>query len=178
VPEPSTRLTVFNRIVRVLLVIGVVGHAALACLQPFLAGWSLDGDGTALLLHGANGGVIVSLSMALIPLGVLWWRPGGGTLWAPVLALLLFAAETFQLGMGYADILVIHVPLGVGILLGSLLLCGITLFRRPRTPGRTAPGRAASDRPTASGHADARAVEFPLAATRPADVAADRKALS
>ncbi|QKW15004.1 hypothetical protein [Verrucosispora sp. NA02020] len=143
-PEPSTRMTVFNRIVRVLLVIGVVGHAALACLQPFLAGWSLDGDGTALLLHGANGGVIISLSMALIPLGVLWWRPGGGTLWAPVLALLLFAAETFQLGMGYADILVIHVPLGVGILLGSLLLCGITLPRSSRATGVRAERKALS----------------------------------
>ncbi|MER5456495.1 hypothetical protein ABT008_17065 [Micromonospora sp. NPDC002389] len=176
-PEPSTRMTVFNRIVRVLLVVGVVGHAALACLQPFLAGWSLDGDGTALLLHGANGGVIVSLSMALIPLGVLWWRPGGGSLWAPVLALLLFAAETFQLGMGYADILVIHVPLGVGILLGSLLLCGITLPRRPRPTARaeTRPMNAhLGDVP----HATTRPTHDPPTVTRTTDGRAERKALS
>lgn len=131
--------TLTARLVKVnnaLFLTGALFHVLLVCAQPFLAGWSLDGDGNALDLHGLNGSIILTISMILIPLSILWWRPGRGTLWAPSVAILLFTAETFQLGMGYADILIVHVPLGVGIVLGSIILVGLPL-RRKR--GATAP---------------------------------------
>ncbi|MGA7149747.1 MAG: hypothetical protein WBX17_14825, partial [Microbacterium sp.] len=59
----------------------------------------------------------------------------------PTLTILLFAAETFQLGMGYAAILVVHIPLGVGIVLGSILLAGLPL-RRNRGASAPDPQRA------------------------------------
>ncbi|MGJ9423399.1 hypothetical protein [Aeromicrobium sp. CF3.5] len=131
-PEGPTFTTRLVRIVHVLLVASALVHLVLVCAQPFLAGWSLDGDGDALDLHGINGSIIVTISMILIPLGVLWWRPGRGTVWVPTLAVVLFAAETLQLGMGYADILVVHVPLGVGVLLGSFVLLGLAVRSKHR----------------------------------------------
>lgn len=134
VPERPTFKTRLVGVVHVLFVASAFVHLVLVCAQPFLAGWSLDGDGSALDLHGINGKIILTISMILIPLSVLWWRPGRGTLWAPTLTVVLFAAETFQLDMGYADILVVHVPLGVGVVLGSLTLFRLALRRKHRGP--------------------------------------------
>ncbi|MBK1783955.1 hypothetical protein [Prauserella cavernicola] len=131
-----------RQVLRVLLIVVAVAHVILVCAQPLLAGWSLDGDGAALDLHGVNGSIIVTLSMILIGLGILWWRPGRGSLWVPVLATLLFAAETVQLGLGHADVLIVHVPLGVGIVIVSLLLCAVSL--RPARLARRAPVAAAA----------------------------------
>ncbi|MBB3661663.1 hypothetical protein FB384_000567 [Prauserella sediminis] len=132
-PEQSAFTARLVRIDHALFLTGALVHLILVCIQPFLAGWSLDGDGNAFDWHGVNGSIILTISMILIPVSVLWWRPGRGTPWAPALVVLLFAAETFQLGMGYADILVVHIPLGVGIVLGSFVLFGLTLVRRRRT---------------------------------------------
>lgn len=123
-------------LLRALFAAAVVIHAVLVCLQPLLAGWSLDGDGIALEMHGIIGGIIMTVSMVLVPLAVLWWRPCRGSIWAPVLAAVLLVGETFQLGMGYADILILHVPLGVGIVIGSLLLCRIVFRGFGRASGR------------------------------------------
>ncbi len=130
-PEKPTFVSRVNRAVRALFAVGALLHLLLVGAQPFLAGWSLDGDGDALELHGVNGSVILTVSMVLIPLSLLRWRPGRGTAWAPVLTVLLFAAETFQLGMGYADIHIVHVPLGVGVVIGSFALVGLAFRRRP-----------------------------------------------
>lgn len=137
-PERSACTTRLVTLTHALFLTGALTHLILVCVQPVLAGWSLDGNGTALELHGINGSMILTLSMVLIPLSILWWRPGHGTLRAPVLTVLLFAAETFQLGMGYADILVIHVALGVGIVLASVRLVGLVLASAPALRTRKA----------------------------------------
>lgn len=128
-----TRLLI--RVVHLLVVTGVFLHAALVCLQPVLAGLSLDGDGTAFELHGINGSIVLTLTMILVPLGLLWWRPGRGTFWVPALAAILFTAESMQLGLGYAGTFTAHVPLGVAIIAGSLVLCRFVL----RTPAGASP---------------------------------------
>lgn len=128
----TTRLV---SVVHVVFVTGALVHMVLVCAQPFLAGWSLDGDGVALELHGTNGNIIFTISMLLIPLSILCWRPGRGSLWGPILTTLLFVAETFQLNMGYADILIVHIPLGVGIVLGSVILFALALRQRRRAFG-------------------------------------------
>lgn len=128
-PTFKTRLV---RVAHVLFVAIAFVHLVLVCAQPFLAGWSLDGDGGALDLHGINGKAILTVSLILIPLSVLWWRPGRGTLWAPTLTVVLFGAESLQLDIGYAGILVVHVPLGVGVVLGSLVLFRLALKRKHR----------------------------------------------
>lgn len=129
----KTRLVKVNR---TLFLASALIHLLLVTVQPLLAGWSLDGDGNALDLHGTNGSIILTIAMILIPLGILWWRPGRESFWAPIITILLFIAETFQLGMGYADILIVHVPLGVGIVIGSFLLFGLIL--KGRRPARVA----------------------------------------
>ena len=129
-PDPRAFAPLLVKTNHVLFLTGALIHVILVCVQPLLAGWSLDGDGTALDLHGINGSIILTVSVILIPLSILWWRPGRGTLWAPALTVLLFAAETFQLGMGYADIHIVHIPLGVSIVVASFLLVG--LIARPR----------------------------------------------
>ena len=91
-PTFTTRLVKVNH---ALFLTGALIHLLLVCVQPFLAGWSLDGDGNALDLHGINGSIILTFSMILIPLSILWWRPGRGTLLVPSLTILLCAAGTF-----------------------------------------------------------------------------------
>lgn len=132
VPERPTFKTRLVRVVHVVFVASAFAHLVLVCAQPLLAGWSLDGDASALDLHGINGKIILTISMILIPLSVLWWRPGRGTLWAPTLTVVLFAAETFQLDTGFAGILLVHVPLGVGVVIGSLVLFRLALSRKRR----------------------------------------------
>jgi hypothetical protein len=123
----------------VLLVVVSLLHLALVCAQPVLAGWSLDGAGVAIDLHGTNASILLTVSLLLIPLGVLWWRRGRRTVWAPLLATSLFIAEFFQLQLGYAGVLVAHVPLGVAIVIGSLVLVAMVLRRPSSEPGRRRP---------------------------------------
>ena len=170
--EERSPVTPLVRVVHALFVTGAVIHLVLVCAQPVLAGWSLDGEGLALELHGINGSIIVTIAMILIPLSVLLWRPGRRTFWAVPLSVLLFAAETFQLGVGYANILVIHVPLGVGISLGSVVLVALALIR-PRTHVRsTATGQAATgDTATADATTGADQARGPVTHSAGADVA-------
>ncbi|MDZ5077562.1 hypothetical protein [Nesterenkonia sp. HG001] len=105
----------------------VVLQTLMVVVQPFLAGGSLDGHAAALRAHAIIGGLLVPASMALVILGVLWWRPGRGTVWGPSLALLLVVMVIAQVALGHLHLLSVHVPLGAVILLVTCLLCVIAL---------------------------------------------------
>ena len=65
----------------------------------------------------------------------------GGRVWVVPVCVVLFLACGFQIGMGYARNLALHLPLGVGILAAALLLTVWSWTRaasRVRQPRRSA----------------------------------------
>ena len=103
-------------------------HAALLVLQPVFAGLILSGSTfDALDAHRQNGRAIaVTCALAALALSAAWRRRAIGPAW-PVLALVLLAAEAMQIHLGFTDALMFHVPLGVAIVAGGVLLAYATL---------------------------------------------------
>jgi hypothetical protein len=100
----------------VLLRAGAVVAAALACLQPVLAGAFLQGHYSMLAAHRMSG---MLFALALLPTllaALVVWRggrgPGRPALFA-ALALVLCAA---QIVLGFTRDLAVHVPLGAVLL--------------------------------------------------------------
>ncbi len=104
-------------------------HTAVLVGQPVLAGRYLDGDFDALAVHGLNGSLLplVTLVQAIAALAYCWAGRGRG--WPMMVSLVLFLTEGYQIGAGYSRELAIHIPLGVAIVVGQLLLT-VWLFRR------------------------------------------------
>ncbi|MET9021314.1 hypothetical protein ABZV93_15125 [Actinopolymorpha sp. NPDC004070] len=95
--------------------------AAVFFLQPVLAGSYLSGDVGALGTHETNAHVVTSTTFVQLVAALVYaWR-GRGRWWPAALsAALLVAAET-QVFLGYAQTLLVHVPLGVGLVLTQIL---------------------------------------------------------
>lgn len=96
--------------------------ATLLALQAVFAGQFLGGTYDALGTHRENATVagiaVLVAAVAAVPM----WRPGGGRLW-PVLACLgLFGLIAAQIAIGFARIIAVHVPLGVLIVVATVLL--------------------------------------------------------
>lgn len=101
--------------------------------QPVLAGAYLQGNYDAIGLHGVNGTVLLSL-MALVAgaLAVACAVTARAAWWPVAAVVALFVAQGVQIGMGYSRALVVHVPLGVGIV---VTVAGLTLWVwSPRLP--------------------------------------------
>lgn len=97
-------------------------HGLLVIAQPFTAGISLDFGAPALNWHGTTANTIVSLGAIQVILAILAWRPGRMPWTVPVLATTLFAGELWQLAAGYGAEFTVHIPLGVGLVAGSVIL--------------------------------------------------------
>ncbi|WP_217428570.1 hypothetical protein [Microlunatus speluncae] len=102
------------RIVATLHGVAVIG-------QPTLAGAYLGGNYDMLVLHARGADLVTSLSFLQLILAVLLWILGGPR-WPTLATLLLVTAETAQYFAGLAGALELHVPLGVGVVTGSLFL--------------------------------------------------------
>jgi hypothetical protein len=129
-----------------LLRVTVTAHLIAVALQPVLAGRYLSGEFDALELHATNASLLTSLSLFQLIAAVLFWLPGRGRGWPALVAALLFAAETLQIGYGYARELGLHIPLGVAIVVATILLTiGVwgAAMREPRRPLRRRARRAA-----------------------------------
>jgi hypothetical protein len=112
-------------------------HAVAVCLQPVLAGVYLNGSGAAMRLHEPIGLGVAVVSMAQLPIAIVYWRSGGrGS--AVLVTLLLLVAESFQIAMGYTRQLALHLPLGVTIV---AIACAFAVwtFRKAAQGRRTAP---------------------------------------
>ncbi|WP_285479266.1 hypothetical protein [Amycolatopsis sp. NBRC 101858] len=108
--------TPISRGALVLLRAGAAASAALACLQPVLAGAFLQGYYSMLAAHRMSG---MLFALALVPTllaALVVWRggrgPGRPALFA-ALALVLCAA---QIVLGFTRDLAVHVPLGAVLL--------------------------------------------------------------
>jgi hypothetical protein len=89
--------------------------------QPVLAGMFLTGDVDAIAVHGLNGSLLALGAMAVGVAALGYALAGRGTMWVLPVSVLLFLAVGFQIGAGYARQLELHVPLGVVIVVASVL---------------------------------------------------------
>ncbi len=102
-------------------------HAVAAIGQPTFAGAYLGGNYDMLGVHARGADVVTSLSYLLLIIAIVLWILGGPR-WPAVATLLLVAAETAQYFAGMAGAMELHIPLGVGVVTGSLFLA-IALWR-------------------------------------------------
>jgi hypothetical protein len=113
----------------VLLRIITLVHAAMCVAQPITMGQYLAGNLDILPWHGVVGDGIVVLTLLMIIVAVLY-AIAGGRVWIAALAPVLFLVEGFQVGMGWARQLGIHVPLGVGVVVLAVLLAIVVWLPR------------------------------------------------
>ena len=100
----------------------VTCETALALGQAVLAGSFLSGHSGALDLHALNATATGLTAVAQTVAALLLWRPGGGPGWPALASAELFAAEAGQMARGYGRVLAVHVPLGVAVIAGTLLM--------------------------------------------------------
>lgn len=113
-------------------------HAVAICLQPVLAGAYLNGSGAAMRMHGPIGLGLAFLSLGQLLVATVYWRSGGrGS--AVLVTLLLLAAESLQIAMGYNRQLALHIPVGITIV---AIICAFTAwtFRPAAAVRRTGTG--------------------------------------
>lgn len=104
-----------------LLRIAVLIHAAAVCCQSVTIGQYLSGVFSMIAVHGTLGSMLVVGTM-IMGAAAIAYVIAGGRIWVIPALVVLFLMEGFQIGMGYAHTLSIHVPLGVLITVVSLLL--------------------------------------------------------
>ncbi len=98
-------------------------HGLDAFAQAVLAGAFLNGNYEMLALHRLNAvlGVVVLGYLQLL-VALLYWRPSGGPAWPLLTSVGISAAESLQIVLGFQRQIGVHVPLGVGITAGVIVL--------------------------------------------------------
>ena len=84
-------------------------------------------------LHSANGILLALTSTALLPATILLVRPGRGPWWPIVVSFALWATMIFQIGVGFARLVGLHIPVGTA-LMG--LITAFTWWAFSYRPGR------------------------------------------
>lgn len=109
------------RLSLLLLRIVVTAYLVAVLAQPVLAGLFLTGDVDAIAVHGAVGSALGAVGLVLLG-ATLAYVVRRGRLWVLPAMVLLFLATGLQIGMGYAGVLQVHVPLGVAVVTATVLL--------------------------------------------------------
>lgn len=112
--RPRTTLWLLRSLVTV--------HLVAVLFQPILAGMFLTGDVDAIAVHGTIGSLLAAVDILVIGATLLYVLSGRGKLWVLPVSVALFLAVGLQIGMGYARQLSLHIPLGVAIVVGSVLM--------------------------------------------------------
>lgn len=97
-------------------------HLLAVLAQPVLAGLFLTGDVDAIAVHGAVGSGLAAVALVVAGCALAYVAAARGRLWLLLAAGALFLADGLQIGMGYSRQLQLHVPLGVAIVVASVLL--------------------------------------------------------
>lgn len=121
-------------------------EAVLACVQPVLIGGFLQGNYSSLQLHKDNATFTAVAAMLMLLAAVVHWRPGRGPAWPILASLVVVCGIVVQILLGYARTLSVHVPLGVAIVAGDVLLL-VWVWK----PVRTVPDDARTDQAGAAG---------------------------
>lgn len=103
--------------------------------------------------HELVGVMLAPNGMVLIVTAILLWWPGGGPAWPIPVAVSMFLATGIQIGAGFSRRLGLHVPLGVALVAGGVLLVvwAWRPKRHPRADGSTRFGTAAPNRAETAG---------------------------
>ncbi len=137
-PVPQVRRRLFVPLLGLWRVALLLLTAAVAS-QPVTMGLYLSGRYPMIGLHSAMGSALAAVALLVAALSLLY-ALAGGRVWVVPVSVVLFLATGFQIGMGYARNLALHLPLGVGILAGALLLTvwswtrAASRVRAPRRP--------------------------------------------
>lgn len=115
-PRAGPRATLW--LLRLLITVHLIAVLA----QPVLAGLFLTGDVDAIAVHARIGSSLAALGLAVIGATLLYVLGGRGRLWLLPVAVALFLADGFQIGFGHDRQLQLHVPLGVAIVVATVLL--------------------------------------------------------
>ena len=135
---------------QVLRVVAVL-HTLAFLAQPVFAGGYLMGDVDSLALHDINAFVITGLDLAQLICAIVYFWGGRGRAWPIWASLAVALAVEVQVGMGYERLLVVHLPLGVSLTVGQILIT-IWLFgagaasARPRRSRRSRPSSGDGER--------------------------------
>jgi hypothetical protein len=125
---------------QVLRVVAVL-HSLTFLAQPVFAGGYLMGDVDGLTQHRVNAFVVTGLDLAQLICAVVYFWGGRGRAWPIWASLAIALAVEVQVGMGFERLLVVHLPLGVSLAVGQVLVT-VWLYRsaaadpRPRRSGR------------------------------------------
>lgn len=112
-------------------------HTGFVVLQPLLAGLYLTGNVDVLTWHGTiNGHIIQLFGIIQLLVAICFVTIGRGRLVPLIASVLIVLAEGGQIPMGYARVLGIHIPLGVSIVAGQVLLT-FWVFGRHARRGRS-----------------------------------------
>jgi hypothetical protein len=118
-------------------------HTLVFLAQPILAGMYLQGDVDAISVHNDNAAVVAIVGfIQLIAAIVFFWR-GRGRAWPIWSSLAIALLVEVQAAVGSSGQLVVHLPLGVSLIVGQVLVT-VWLFRaaaataRPRRQKRPA----------------------------------------
>ncbi|MEU4217501.1 hypothetical protein [Actinoplanes sp. NPDC026623] len=84
--------------------------------QAALAGGFVTGNVSLLGLHSANAILLVLTSAALLPATILLVRPGRGPWWPIAFSAGLWVAIVLQVGLGFARLVGLHIPLGMTVM--------------------------------------------------------------
>jgi hypothetical protein len=97
-------------------------HLVAVLAQPVLAGLFLAGDVDAIGVHSVNAVLIELLGLVAMLVSIGYVTAGRGRVWVLPVLVGLFLVEAVQAVVGYTRTLQLHVPLGVVVVVLSLLL--------------------------------------------------------
>jgi hypothetical protein len=100
----------------------LTAHLLAVLCQPVLAGMFLTGDVDAIGVHGAIASVVGLITLVTTVLAVGYVVGGHGRVWILPVLVALFVVEVVQIVVGYSRFLQVHVPLGVTVVVLSVLL--------------------------------------------------------
>jgi hypothetical protein len=122
---------------KALLSLRAVGtlHAVVACLQPILAGLYLSGSGTSMALHQPVGFSLPFIALLQVAAAIVFWRVAG-PVWPIVFTVVLLLCEAVQINVAFSRLLVVHIPLGVGVVVATVLFAEWTFGASARTATR------------------------------------------
>ena len=116
-------------------------HSLAFLAQPVFAGGYLMGDLDSLGLHYLNAVIVTALDIAQLICAMVYFWGGRGRAWPIWASLAVALLVEVQVGMGFERVLVVHLPLGVSLTVGQILIT-VWLFKagasvaRPRKPRR------------------------------------------
>lgn len=135
---PRTAAAAAKRTVTVWLLRTILTlSAGMAVAQPVLAGSYLSGSFDAIGSHGVNGSLLVIATAAGGVVAVAHRFTVGGSWWLVITMAVLVAACVLQVGLGFQRVLLLHLPLGVGIV---ALLVTLAVWSWTPSAGATRPG--------------------------------------